>query len=373
MSQELLIEMKNFQNTFNGRADKTENEVKGLQAAISRFEAEMLRPDGGRKKSQNSESKLGEFLRKSEDLARHLKNQTGVLRLHVPELFTKAVLTGGSIAPTDRDNQIVGQPARQLRVRDILRVGPPATSSKVDFLKENSYTNAAAPQVEGSSKAESVMTFVGATTDVRTLAHYLNVSTQALDDIPGLQQFLNDRLLYGLKLVEEGQLLTGDGTGVNLLGIIPQATAYATATYNVSGDTKLDKLRHMILQSELTDIPVDAVVLNPRDLHDIELLKDLNGGAANTGSYIAADPLGGALTVKTLWGKPVITSKAITFGNALVGSFGTAAEIRDRQNATIDISFEHANNFAENKATIRAEERLALAVTWPQSFIYGAL
>jgi len=38
------------------------------------------------------------------------------------------------------------------------------------------------------------------------------------------------RLLYGMKLVEEQQILLGDGTGFNLHGIIPQACTYSPVT-----------------------------------------------------------------------------------------------------------------------------------------------
>ncbi|MEG9312984.1 phage major capsid protein [Klebsiella pneumoniae] len=50
-----------------------------------------------------------------------------------------------------------------------------------------------------------------------------------LDDAPGLASYINGRAQYGLRFKEEQQLLSGDGTGANILGILPQATEFAPA------------------------------------------------------------------------------------------------------------------------------------------------
>ncbi|MDQ3196388.1 MAG: phage major capsid protein [Pseudomonadota bacterium] len=110
-----------------------------------------------------------------------------------------------------------------------------------------------------------------------------------LDDVAGLALHINTRLAYGLRLIEEAQILAGDGTGVNVLGLIPQASAYNTLLNN-AGDTKIDKIRHAILQLELTDNFADGIVLNPTDWESIELVKTT--GTASAGQYILSGPLG---------------------------------------------------------------------------------
>lgn len=54
-----------------------------------------------------------------------------------------------------------------------------------------------------------------------------------------LESYVNNRLLYGLALEEERQLLNGDGSGDDLEGINHVATAYDT-DLNVTGDTRAD-------------------------------------------------------------------------------------------------------------------------------------
>src|ERR1019366_3828005 len=156
---------------------------------------------------------------------------------------------------------------------------------------------------------------------VKLIANFVNASRQALDDVPWLTGMLNSELMYGVQLVEEAQILSGDGLGQHMKGLITQATAYDTSK-NVSGDTNLDKLRHAILQARLAGLATfapDGMVLNPTDMAKTELIKDEAGGA-NKGRYIVGDPSGGA-AIKRLWDLPVVESDSITAGTFLVGAF----------------------------------------------------
>lgn len=258
----------------------------------------------------------------------------------------------------------------ELRLRNIMRTRPLTTGNTYYWLRQTTRTNAASPQVEGSAKAESTYLWDTLSDDVSTIAHYTNVTTQALADIPWLREAIDSELMYGLLLKEEQEILAGAGTGQHLNGLITQATAYDTAL-NVTADTKLDKLRHAKLQARLlgqATFAPSAIVVHPTDMHTIELIKD---AASNVGNYVVGEPKAGT-PIKMVWGLPVVESDSMTAGTFLVGAFNTGAVIVDRMQATIDISFEHASNFIENKATIRCEERIGLAVTRPSSFIYGS-
>ena len=84
--------------------------------------------------------------------------------------------------------------------------------------------------------------------------------------------YVENRLLYGLKFKEEAQLLLGSGVGANLHGIYTQATAYTGG-----GGTKLDTLRKAITQLQVAEATPTGIVLNPADWEDIELAKDTTG------------------------------------------------------------------------------------------------
>ena len=53
----------------------------------------------------------------------------------------------------------------------------------------------------------------------------------------------------------------------------------------------------------------------------------------------------------------------------VLGLFALAAQVFDRQTATIDIADQDQDNFVKNMITIRAEERLALAVYYPSAIV----
>jgi len=299
----------------------------------------------------------------------------GGVAIKVKSFFeTKTTITSSAVGSStpgilvpERVPGIISPQLRALRVRDLL-ARTTTTQSAIEFVKENVFTNAASPQVEASNKAESALTFTIASVPVRTIAHWIPATRQVLDDLSQLQNYINTRMLYGLKYVEDNQLLNGDGTGVNIDGLIHQATAYNTG-YNVASDTKIDKLRHAIKQARIAEYPVDGIVVNPADWEVMELTKTEEGGA-NKGQYILGGPA--SMATPTLWGKPIVETNAIASGTFLVGSFSLGAEIYDREDAAIDVSTEHSDYFIKNMVAIRAEERLALAVYRPAAFITGS-
>lgn len=262
-------------------------------------------------------------------------------------------------------------PRLELRIRDLMTVRQMTAGNSFDYVRMLARTNNASPQVEATTKAESTYTWESKSDTVKTIAHFTNISRQAIDDIPWLQTMINSELMYGLLLKEEQEILSGDGTGQHLNGLITQASAYNT-TYNMTGDTKLDIVRHAKLQARLFGLATfapDGIVLHPYDMEKIELIKEENGGA-NRGLYIIGDPRNGT-AIKYLWNLPVVESDSIAQNTFLVGAFGTAAELIDRMAAMIAISWEHSTNFTANLATILCEERLGMAVRVPGAFVTG--
>lgn len=268
---------------------------------------------------------------------------------------------GTSLVPGHRVPGIVAPPNRQFTIRDLLAPGTTSQSS-VEFVRETGFSNNARPVTEGTTKPTSDITFNLYTAPVRTLAHIFKASRQIMDDAPALASYINARGTYGLKYVEETQLLNGNGTGENINGILPQATAFAPA-FNASDETAIDRLRLATLQVVLADYPSTGFVLNPIDWARIELTKDKEG------RYIvgnAQSPIGASL-----WGLPVVQTQAMASGEFLTGAFNLGAQIFDRMGVEVLLSTEDGTNVQTNMVTIRVEERLALAVYRPAAFITG--
>jgi HK97 family phage major capsid protein len=282
---------------------------------------------------------------------------------------TLGFATSGVLLPV-RLPGVYGIARQQLRIRDVMRPPVPQTQGgSFDFALQSVRSNATSPQVEASPAAESTYLWTTGTDQIRTIAHFTNVSRQALSDVPWMQGTLNSELIYGLKIKEEAEILSGAGTGVHLNGIITQSTVFDTATYLTDTWQRIDQLRKAKLQATLAGLGTyapNAYVLHPSDMAALELTKDAYG------RYLIGDPQGASIEIKTLWDLPVVESFSITAGTFLVGAFDSAATLIDRQEVSVEISFEHASNFTALLATVLCTERIGLAVEVPGVFIHGS-
>ena len=277
--------------------------------------------------------------------------------------------TPGAFGRIDRD-PIVVPPMRTRRVRDLFP-NRSTTAAVIEYFQMTGFTNAASSVAERNGgafglKPQSGFTFVGQQAPVRTLAHWEAAHRNVLADEPQLRSIIDNELMYGLRLQEDAQILNGDGVGENLTGILQTG---GIQTYDWSAgetlpvpDTKADAIRRAATLSFLAYYEPTGVVLHPNDWEDIELTKDTNG------QYLVAVSvaLGGE---PKIWRIPVVETPAIDEGTALVGAFGTGAQLYDREQASIRISEQHADFFVRNAIVILAEQRLALAVKRPEAFV----
>ena len=281
--------------------------------------------------------------------------------------------TPGSFGTIQRD-PIVLPPQRTKRVRDLFPARS-TTAAVIEYFRLSGFTNNAAPVAERSgspevftAKPQSTLAFIGEQAPVRTLAHWEAAHRNVLADEPQLRSIIDNELLYGLRLHEDAQIITGDGTGENLLGIT-STNATGVQTYNWSAgavlpvpDTKADAIRRAATLSFLAYYEPTGVVMHPNDWEDVELTKDSNG------QYLVAVSvaLGGEPRV---WRLPVIETPAMPEGMCVVGAFGTGAQLYDREGPSIRISEQHSDFFIRNAIVVLAEQRLALAIKRPEAFV----
>lgn len=344
-----------------GKVDELLVKQGELQARLQEAEQKLDKQSGGTK--GEDEETVGQRFAKSDEFKEYLAKgdpRNSSVSFPVKAITSLPASAGDGVAP-DRLSGIVGIPERRLTVRDLITPGR-TSSNAIQYLKETGFTNNAAPQAEGVKKGESDITFDLVNSSVVTLAHFIKASKQILDDFAQLESYIDGRLRYGLALVEESQLLKGSGSGNNLNGIYTQAYAYA-APIAIPSATRIDVLRLALLQAELAEFPSTGIVLHPSDWAAIELLKD------STGAYIFANPQ--SLATPALWGRPVVSTQAMTVDTFLVGAFKLGAQVFDREQANVVIATQNEDDFVKNMITIRGEERLALAVYRPEAFVKG--
>jgi HK97 family phage major capsid protein len=338
--------------------------MNGLTEQIASIEQKVLEGAGGQPEQAKS---IGEQFAEDPKVIEFLKQAQPRGRV---DFQTKATLTSlttdaaGSVGDAINQTRLPGilpMAQRRMTVRDLLSPGR-MDGNTLEYVKETGFVNNAGMVAEGVAKPSSDIKLDLVSTSAKVIAHWMKASRQVLDDVSQLRSMIDQRLLYGLAFKEEGQLLNGDGTGQNLLGIIPQATAYS-APITLTSPTSIDLMRLAMLQAALAEYPATGHVMHPADWAWIETLKD------GEGRYLIGNPQGSI--TPTLWGLPVVQTQAIAIDKFLTGAFRLGAQVFDRWTARVEVATENEDDFIKNLVTILAEERLALAVYRPEAFIYG--
>lgn len=348
-----------------GDADQALVQMNELAGQVTELAQKLARSDGGDGAATKS---LGEQFVESEGFKSWAEGRP---RQGKADLAVKATITTsttnapGSVGAATERTRLPGMvelPRQRLVVRDLISQGR-IDNAAIEYIREVGFTNSAAPVAETVKKPESDIQMELISTSAKVIAHWMKVSKQALSDVSQLRSHIDNRLLWGLAFKEEQQLLHGDGTGQNLLGIVPQASAYAVpAGIPTEGLTVIDTLRIAQLQAALALYPATGHVLNPIDWAVIELTKD------EIGRHIIGQPQGDAPA--SLWRLPVVETPAMTQGKFLTGAFQMGAEVFDLWDSRVEAGFEN-DDFTRNLLTLLAEERIALAVYRPEAFIYG--
>ncbi|EBR7020807.1 phage major capsid protein [Salmonella enterica subsp. enterica serovar Anatum] len=358
LSEETKAAVDKMASDFNAlrEAEKT------LKAAIGELEQHVAQMPLANAK--HIVETVGQQVISAEALKTFSASVEGGKRVSIP--VNAALISSGVAEGVVEPQRLPGidtAPKQRLFIRDL--IAPGRTSSPAIFwVQQTGFTNKAAVVAENTTKPYSDIAFATKITPVTTIAHMFKASKQILDDFAQLQSTVDAEMRYGLKYVEEQEILFGDGTGVHLHGIVPQASAFS-AEFRVEQQNGIDDLRLAMLQAQLARFPASGHVLHFIDWAKIELTKD------TLGRYILANPSG--LTGPTLWGLPVVATEAAAFkGKFLTGAFNAGAQIFDREDANVVISTENADDFEKNMISIRCEERLALAVKRPEAFIYGS-
>jgi HK97 family phage major capsid protein len=307
-----------------------------------------------------------------------MHNAFEVKRADIAGMWTKDLYAGtpGDVgdftAQAVQRDAMVQRQRRTSRVRDLFPVQS-TSAATIEFFQVVGFSNNAStvPQRNADNSAfgikpQSELSFSSQQVSVRTIAHWEAAHRNVLADEPQLRGIIDNELLYGLRLTEDAQILAGSGQGEDLQGILNtpgiQSYNWSDGATSPVADTKADSIRRAATLAFLSYYEPTGVVVHPNDWEDIELTKNTQG------DYLLAVSiaLGGEPRV---WRMPVVDSPAIPEGTALLGSFGIGAQLYDREQANIRVAEQHADFFIRNAVVVLAEERLALAVKRPESFV----
>lgn len=352
-------------NDAKAALEKAETAIGNYNAAVNRItDLEQKLADGVTRGAAKIET-LGGILIRSEQFKAYREGNVTKMRIEANTITGQTgspPANSNTLIQADRAAGIVPGAFRNLRVADLIP-SIVVNSNSFEYTRELLFTNAAAETAEGAAKPESTLTFELKTTPIATIATFLKVSKQILDDSPALEAYINTRLRYAADYRKESQIVNGNGTGQNISGILHSGNY--TAFSPIFHDTALDSLNRAQAQVATADYEANGYLMNPADWSAMERIKGADG------HYVIGNPLG--IIGRVLWGLPVVLSNAVPAGTFICANFDIAYTILNRMGTVVEMFEQDVDNVQKNLITVRAENRAGLASNRPASSVAGSL
>ncbi|HHZ71253.1 MAG TPA: phage major capsid protein [Flavobacteriales bacterium] len=369
LETKVLASFENIKSQVSKAAEKGDKEALEIKSAFNALDGQF----------KTMQSEVNELQQKGQQAPTEQALSFGATAVKGMDLTTKSTsftiegksallsvthdsITGTGVVAAHRSAGVVAIANEQLTILDLITVIP-STSNSIEYIQEVGTVINAAAVAEGDALPETVFDFELKQIHIATVGHHTSVSKQVRSDAPALVALIDTRMLFGVRQKLNSELILGDGSMPNiggLAGVTANHTAYSPA----AGDDVFESLRKMIAAVEDGDFFATAILMNPADAAEMDLMKDSNG------NFIAADPRTG-LNARA-WGLPIIKSKAIAVGKAMVIDLVNACTLWDRGETGVEVSEENGDNFIRNLVTIKADGRFQLTVEHPKAVVYGS-
>lgn len=341
---------------------------------VEQFRAEFASPEAPASQDRNTEADraggwAGEFLRSDEFGAFSSRGMRGQASFSLDGMSLRSLVdnttstSGAAFTQPALQSQVpLAVPDRQLRLIDLLPHGT-TTDNSIIYIQDTTTSVAgdtAAETAEGVLKPESTETFVRVTDPVQTIPAFMNITRQAADDHQQLMSYLQGRLTYRVWRRLDNQVINGDGTGANLLGLLNRSgiLTYAPGT----AEARVFSIRKGETLAQQNEQEPSIVVLNPSDMEKFDLTVASGSGEFLTQSGARMTP------PPTAWGMRAVWSNAIAAGTAMLID-PTVAMLWDRRQPTVYLTDSHASNFTSNILTLLVEARAAISLFQPKGVV----
>lgn len=351
---------------LTGEIDKLSSEFKSMQDKLVELAQKQTQMPNEQRETKTAGQRFTSDQRFAEAVKSMGDNRHASVRLEVKNTPINSDLSalfsdGNTVFPQQRAGVIPGE-FKPLTIRDVITTISTSETNSINALREASFTDSAAEVAQGAVKPESEIVFEQHNVPIQTVAHWIKISKQLLADAPAIAAYIDTRLRYGLERRVDQQLVKGNGSSPNLKGLT--ASGNYTAFTPASGANLADSINKAKYEMwAATGAMPDTVLVNPSDWSKLELLRETNGGA-----YLYGAP--GTVAGGMPFGVRVVMNINITAGTFVIANMAEAATIFQRETAVVEMGYVDSD-FVRNLLTLRAEERLALAVDRPSMVYYG--
>lgn len=351
------------------KLDEADQKLERELATINRVKA--FAKDNERKGKFFDEA-LNEALEQKENqegLEELKSNKNAKVTLQLKAVGTMGISSIADISMANAEMRpgIIMLPNRRIHMRDIMNTGR-MTTSDFHYLREVGGEGDVNNWTENSGVKPALdLDYIEKTASSQYIAGVLDISRKSLDDIPALRSALAPRLLEKYLIKEDQQILQGTGTGNQLEGILEVAEPYDGNKIRL-----IERVIDAIGQLEENEFYADGVIIKPRDWAEIATtisqgteqvftlpglgIVSMNGGVL----YINGVP------VYKMNGMPGDPDRQFLVGDWMMG-----AQLLIREDPRVEFSYENADNFKQNKVTVRVEGRVALPIYFDNAFVKG--
>ena len=256
-------------------------------------------------------------------------------------------------------------PKREPFIEELVTVGN-ITSNLDAWIEKTNQEGQVLPVAELAKLPKKSWEFARRTAEVKKVGAYAKYSAEMAEDLPSLVSEIQNYLVEDARLAVDEQLLSGDGEGENLVGILENATDFVAGDF--AGAVK-EANRFDVIEAAVNQVVVALhrpthVVVHPTDRAKMRLSKGADGHYVLP-PFIMADGT-------VISGVRVVTNVGIGVGKFLVGDF-TKSSVKYRRRLTLAFSNSDDDDFTRDRFTVKATVRLVQRVKGNdyEAFVYG--
>jgi HK97 family phage major capsid protein len=354
-SKEELSSIKDDIKSIKGLIENNE-EATSMKSAITDLEAKF---SGLTEKAQQSAPRLSlkEAIMKSYadniDAIKSIREKGGVMNLDVKAVGDMTITgnySGGTVGLSELEQGVAQIQRRKPFMRELMNSA--GITNKYAVWIEQATPEGGAGMVGEGVEPQADFDLVEASCEVKKVAAWIKISKEMVDDISFMRGEINNELITIVNLKLDQQLLSGDGTGDNLNGLLSYAQPFTPAAQFIGAipfANDFDVLRVAMAQISNANFEANYIIMNPVDVAEMELTK------TSTGEYTLPMFVPMADGVTRVKNVPVVANNGVTSGDYLVGDF-TKSNLRMREDVNIQVGYIN-DDFTRNMMTVLCEAR----------------